>query len=151
MSKLSKDVAVSILKLVPHLGVEPRNNTPFERAAFTNLASGALWWVLLESNQWSSRCQRDDLAANLKTRYMVLKRRLELLHLSAQRPQRCVSTNSTTWAWCFWQELNLWLYHVKVTWYHFTTETFWYPGWDSNSQQLLLLREPTLPICPPGH
>ena len=42
ISKLSEDVAVSILKLVPHLGFEPRTTAPFERADFTNLSSGAL-------------------------------------------------------------------------------------------------------------
>ena len=65
---------------------------------------------------------------------------LEPTRTKARDFKSLVSTYSTI--------LALTLLYIKQS---CMSTTIWCPCWDSNSEQLLLLRETTFPICPQGH
>ena len=55
--------------------------------------------------------------------------------------------------WCGYRDSNSENFDFKSNMYtnSIISAKLWYPCWDSNSEQFLLLRETTFPICPQGH
>ena len=67
--------------------------------------------------------------------------------------EECCPIRWTNAVWCGYRDSNSENSDFKSDMYtnSIISAKLWYPCWDSNSEQFLLLRETTFPICPQGH